>query len=224
MYRLMMIAMLFVMSSTIFAMPFGTVIDFGGSKMIVVSQEGEEVRLKPFVEKKIKVTPNLGLPKAEVPQQSGAKPEWESKTVLTEGVKNVQECLDPTGCPQNAKTGECLEGCSEQKVHVKVEERIISDSEFNRTPVSTQTSHLTAFRNWNSPLMFIDDYQGTMKRRHSKAYGTPVYLCYLSVLHYGSDEFQVALARVIMSDPSLLHLCEKRFPTKSTWSRYYAGK
>ena len=116
MYKFMMIAMLFVMSSTVFAMPFGTVIDFGGTKMIVVSQEGEEVRLKPFVEKKATIA-------------KSPKPEWESKTTVTEGVKNIQECLNPLGCPQKVKTGECLEGCSEQKVHVKVVERIISESE-----------------------------------------------------------------------------------------------
>ena len=144
MYKFMMIAMLFVMSSTVFAMPFGTVIDLGGTKMIVVSQEGEEVRLKPFVEKKATIA------KSTIP-----KPEWESKTTVTEGVKNVQECLNPLGCPQNVKTGECLEGCSEQKVHVKVEERIISESE----EVKETKNYDLLLQSW----LTLDNYGDSLK-------------------------------------------------------------
>ena len=100
-------------------LPFGTVITIGGKKMTVISQENEEVRLKPFVKASV-----VGV-RAEAPRGE-VKPEWESKTVITEGVKNVQECLNPSGCPQDTKTGECLEGCAEvQKVRIEMTETII---------------------------------------------------------------------------------------------------
>ena len=187
MYRLMMIAMLFVMSSTIFAMPFGTVINLGGTKMIVVSQEGEEIRLKPFVVEKVAKNPAI------------PKPEWESKTTITEGVKNVQECLNPLGCPQNATTGECIEGCSEQQVHVKVEERIIDKSR----PLIHKDY---------SSLMFVDDHEGTWEKMYPQYYGTTKWLCFLSEITYGSASFRINLSKTIMTDPALFSLCEKTFP------------
>ena len=127
-------------------LPFGTVITLGGKKMIVISQENEEVRLKPFVIASV-VDVKAEAPKGEV------KPEWESKTVITEGVKNVQECLNPSGCPQDTKTGECLEGCSEvQKVRVEMTETIIDpekitsalDQGFRATTDFSEISHVNA--------------------------------------------------------------------------------
>jgi len=99
-------------------LPLGTVITLGGKKMIVVSQENEKVRLKPYKSAVVK-TPVVVKTVEPIPE--GPKPEWESKKVVTEGVKNVQECLNPMGCPQDVKTGECLEGCSEQKVQIEIE-------------------------------------------------------------------------------------------------------
>ena len=188
MYKFMMIAMLFVMSSTVFAMPFGTVIDLGGTKMIVVSQEGEEVRLKPFVEKKATIA------KSTIP-----KPEWESKTTVTEGVKNVQECLNPLGCPQNVKTGECLEGCSEQKVHVKVEERIISESE----EVKETKNYDLLLQSW----LTLDNYGGSLKYLYEEYYGTITWLCILSNHFDTTEAVRVNIARLIYSNPKFLNNC-----------------
>ena len=197
MYKFMMIAMLFVMSSTVFAMPFGTVIDFGGTKMIVVSQEGEEVRLKPFVEKKATIA-------------KSPKPEWESKTTVTEGVKNIQECLNPLGCPQNVKTGECLEGCSEQKVHVKVEERIISESE----EVEEIKNYDLLLQSW----LTLDNYGGTLKEMWGKYYGTITWLCVLSNHFNTTETVRVNIARLIYSNPKFLNNCNTHpfFKGKST--------
>lgn len=188
MYRFVMIAMLFVMSSTVFAMEFGTVIDLGGTKMIVVSQEGEEIRLKPFVVKKATVA------KSAIP-----KPEWDSKTVVTEGVKNVQECHNPLGCPQNVKTGECLEGCSEQKVHVKVEERIISESE----EVEEIKNYDMLLQSW----LTLDNSGGHLKYLYGKYYGTITWLCVLSNFFNTTEAVRVNIARIIYSNPKFLNNC-----------------
>ena len=118
-------------------LPFGTILTIGGQKMIVVSQATQEVKLKPYSSVAVKpkklvtnlsATPSVSMTgvKTEEPKGNIVKPEWDSKKVVTEGVKTVQECHDPRGCPQDVATGECLEGCSEQKVKVEMTETIVT--------------------------------------------------------------------------------------------------
>jgi hypothetical protein len=102
--------------------------------------------------------------------------EWDSKTVVTEGVKNVQECLNPSGCPQDTKTGECLEGCTEQKVHVEMTETIV-DPEVTK-PVAKVVSDvfdhdllLHAFLRINA------DSFGGLRRSYKEYYRKPEWIC-----------------------------------------------
>jgi len=180
---------------------FGTVITLGGKKMIVISQENEEVRLKPFKPVIVKAV----IPKVKVTEiiSDLPKPEWESKIVITEGVKNVQECLNPSGCPQDTKTGECLEGCAEQKVHVEMRETIIDPA---NTPVNITTGIfdydliLTALLKLD-PLPF-----STWREFHGQHYGKPAWICVVAN-SITNIEYQILLTRIIYSTPNLLDTC-----------------
>ena len=174
-------------------LPFGTVITLGGKKMVVISQENEEVRLKPYTSAIVKPV----IVKADLP-----KPEWESKTVITEGVKNVQECLNPSGCPQDTKTGECLEGCAEvQKVRVEMRETIINPTNSNvniTTATPQQDLILTA-------LLTFDE-QNMYKDMHQEYYGKLAWLCVVAY-KMGTLEYKTLITKIIYTTPGLLDTC-----------------
>jgi hypothetical protein len=192
-------------------LPLGTVITLGGKKMIVVSQENEKVRLKPY---KSAVVKTVEL-KPEAP-----KPEWESKKVVTEGVKNVQECLNPMGCPQDVKTGECLEGCSEQKVKIKMTETIVtSETKVDEVkPVSdTLDSELVL-----ATLFRIDTVYGELYTDYRQYYGKPEWLCVLANT-MGDKRTKRAISQLIYSNPKFLKICDNTFiHSKGTnlWTAY----
>ena len=183
-------------------LPFGTVLTLGGKKMIVISQENEEVRLKPYTSviakaenPKIKVTGII----SDLP-----KPEWESKTVITEGVKNVQECLNPSGCPQDTKTGECLEGCTEQKVRVEMTETIIDPTNIDVDSTTGIFDHdllLTA-------LLQLDIPPNYDRKIYGHYFGTPSWICIIAY-RMGTQEWKTLLTRIILSTPNLLEECNR---------------
>lgn len=198
-------------------LPFGTVITLGGKKMVVISQENEEVRLQPFNPVIVKAV----IPKVKVTQiiSDLPKPEWESKTVITEGVKNVQECLNPSGCPQDTKTGECLEGCTDQKVRIEMKETIIDPTNINVNNTTSIFDHdliLTA-------LLEMDPY-GEWRDIWGKYFGKPAWICVVSY-KMGNRKFKTVLTRIIYSTPNLLNTCNNKvFPGESSrkltpWTR-----
>jgi len=153
-------------------LPFGTVITLGGKKMVVISQENEEVRLQLFKPVIVKAV----IPKVKVTEiiSDLPTPEWESKTVITEGVKNVQECLNPMGCPQDTKTGECLKGCTEQKVRVEIIETIVDSTNVITNEIIDPDVVLNA-------LLLIDPTNGSWKNHHSPHYGKITWICEISM-------------------------------------------
>ena len=186
-------------------LPFGTVITLGGKKMIVISQENEEVRLKPFVIASV-VDVKAEAPKGEV------KPEWESKTVITEGVKNVQECLNPSGCPQDTKTGECLEGCSEvQKVRVEMTETIIDPEKITVDNAPDKLNYDLVLN-----VLFRIDHPGVqLKQMWPQYYGKPAWICVMANF-LGTQQFRLELTKLIYSNPSLLEICNTEWRHSST--------
>jgi hypothetical protein len=181
-------------------LPFGTVITLGGKKMIVISQENEEVRLKLFKPVIVKAV----IPKAEY--NKIITPEWESKTVVTEGVKNVSECLNPSGCPQDTKTGVCLEGCAEQKVHVEIRETIIEN------PTNVNTPYMVKHALVLKILLSTDPF-GVWKTSFPEHYGTPTWLCILSNKMDHTVEEKTNLVKLIVSFPGLVDACDRDFFT-----------
>jgi len=180
-------------------LPFGTVITLGGKKMVVISQENEEVRLKPFKPVIVKAV----IPKAEYTKiiSDLPKPEWESKTVITQGIKTVSECLNLSGCPQDTKTGECLEGCSEQKVKIEMTETIIDPENTNVNSPTGTFDHdliLTAFLNMDPDRRWLNIFGDYL--------GKPAWICVLAY-KYGSIKFKTTLTRIIYSTPNLLDTC-----------------
>jgi len=177
-------------------LPFGTVITLGGKKMIVTSQENEEVRLKPYTSAIVKPV----IVKADLP-----KPEWVSKTVVTEGVKNVQECLNLSGCPQDTKTGECLEGCAEvQKVRVEMTETIIDPTNIDVDSTTGIFDHdllLTA-------LLQLDIPPNYDRKMWGQYFGTPSWICIIAY-RMGTQEWKTLLTRIILSTPNLLEECNR---------------
>jgi len=207
MYKFMMIMLMLVVSmsssSLAVGLQYGTILTIGGKKMIVVSQENEEVKLKPYV-----------FTKAEKPKTHEAvvkivKPEWDSKTVVTEGVKNVQECLNPSGCPQDTKTGECLEGCPEQKVHVEMTETIV-DPEVTK-PVAKVVSDVFDHDLLLHAFLRIDaDSFGGLRRSYKEYYGKPEWICVMiNVMH--SKQTKLELSKLLYSNPKFLKICNTEF-------------
>ena len=189
-------------------LPFGTVTTIGGKKMTVISQENEEVRLKPY---KSVVVKTPVVVKTVEPKPEGPTPEWDSKTVITEGVKNVQECLNPSGCPQDTKTGECLEGCADQKVHVEMTETII---ESTNVVANTAIKANTATDKFDhdlvvSLLLHLDPF-GAWKSSWYPHYGKPTWLCLLST-HMGDIPWKNTIVKLIVTTPGLLDACNKEF-------------
>jgi len=186
-------------------LPFGTVITLGGKKMVVISQENEEVRLQLFKPVIVKAV----IPKVKVTEiiSDLPKPEWESKTVITEGVKNVQKCLNPSGCPQDTKTGECLEGCAEQKVHVEMRETIIED------PTNVNTAEYMVKHDLALKLLLSRDPFGVWKSTYHEHYGKLTWLCIVSNkgAHSGDELFH--LVKLIVSFPGLVDACDRDFGT-----------
>ena len=195
-------------------LPLGTVITVGGKKMVVVSQENEDVRLKSFVKSPV-VGVKSETPKGVVAESSKGevKPEWESKTVITEGVKNVQECHNPMGCPQDTKTGECLEGCTEQKVHVEMTETIIEPEIIVENTTTDKLNHDLVVS-----LLLHTDPLGHMQRSYKSHYGKPTWICLLSV-HMGDLPWKNTLVKLIVTTPKLLDACNKAFShwTEKPW-------
>ena len=187
-------------------LPFGTVITLGGKKMIVVSQENEKVRLKPYKSAVVK-SPVVVKTVESIPE--GPKPEWESKKVVTEGVKNVQECLNPMGCPQDVKTGECLEGCSEQKVKIEMTETIIDSTNVNVISTTGPDHDLVL-----TTLLTLNPYH-QWRGHFEQFYGKPAWICV--VAHkMGTIEFKTLLTRIIYTTPNLLNTCNNKvFPSDS---------
>ena len=179
-------------------LPLGTVITLGGKKMIVISQENEEVRLKPYTSVAVK-TPVVV--KTVEPKPEGPKPEWESKTVITEGVKNVQECLNPSGCPQDTKTGECLEGCTEQKVRVEMTETIIDPTNINVNNTTDIFDHDLVL----TVLLKLDPYHQWIDH-FGAYYGKPAWICVMANF-LGTPHFRIELTKLIYSNPPLLKIC-----------------
>ena len=172
----MMIMLMLVVSmsssSLAVGLQYGTILTIGGKKMIVVSQENEEVRLKPYKSVVVKTPVDV---KTVEPKPEGPTPEWDSKTVITEGVKNVQECNRPMGCPQDIKTGECLEGCSEQKVKIEMTETIIDPEIIDENTVTYRSDNDLALN-----LLLHTDPYGVLKQSWPSHYGKPTWLCLLS--------------------------------------------
>ena len=194
-------------------LPFGTVITIGGKKMTVISQENEEVRLKPFVKTSV-----VGV-KAEEPKGE-VKPEWESKKVVTEGVKNVQECHNPMGCPQDTKTGECLEGCSEQKVKIEMTETIVtSETKVDEVkPVSDTLDPELVL----ATLFRIDTVYGELYTDYRQYYGKPEWLCVLANT-MGDKRTKRAISQLIYSNSKFLKICDNAFIHRkdtNLWTAY----
>ena len=190
-------------------LPFGTVITLGGKKMIVVSQENEKVRLKPYKSAVVK-TPVVVKTVESIPE--GPKPEWESKKVVTEGVKNVQECLNPSGCPQDTKTGECLEGCSEvQKVRVEMTETIIDPEKITVDNAPDKLNYDLVL----NVLFRIDSSSIQLKENWPQYYGKPAWIC-LMANYLGTQQFRLELTKLIYSNPPLLEICNTEWRHSST--------
>jgi|APSaa5957512622_1039677.scaffolds.fasta_scaffold27783_1 hypothetical protein len=186
-------------------LPFGTVITLGGKKMVVISQENEEVRLQLFKPVIVKAV----IPKVKVTEiiSDLPTPEWESKTVITEGVKNVQECLNPMGCPQDTKTGECLKGCTEQKVRVEIIETIVDSTNVITNEIIDPDVVLNA-------LLLIDPTNGSWKNHHSPHYGKITWICVLAN-NIGFPKSVIALSKLIYNIPGLLDKCNRAFAHNS---------
>ena len=213
-----------VAGSNKIGLPFGTVLTVGGKKMIVVSQETQEVRLKPYIVEKTSVS-MTGV-KAEEPKGNIVKPEWDSKKVVTEGVKTVQECQDPRGCPQDVATGECLEGCSEQKVKVEMTETIVTPE--MKVEVTKPVSDTL------DPKLVLDvlfRYEATtstpkLKSSFRKYYGKPEWLCVM-INYTGTRRTKVLLTKLLYSNPKFVQMCNTAFPSNANqWdelpkSKYY---
>jgi len=208
MYKFMMIMLMLVVSmsssSLAVGLQYGTILTIGGKKMIVVSQENEEVKLKPYVFTKAE-KPKIQIQEAVVK----IKPEWDSKTVVTEGVKNVQECLNPSGCPQDTKTGECLEGCADQKVHVEMTETIV-DPEVTK-PVAKVVSDVFDHDLLLHAFLRIDaDSFGGLRRSYKEYYGKPEWICVMiNVMH--SKQTKLELSKLLYSNPKFLKICNTEF-------------
>jgi hypothetical protein len=183
-------------------LPFGTVLTLGGKKMVVISQENEEVRLKPYTPVIVKAeNPKIKVTKiiSDLP-----KPEWDSKIVITEGIKNVQECLNPSGCPQDTKTGECLEGCVEQKVRVEMRETIIDPTNIDVDSTTGIFDHdliLTA-------LLQLDIPPDSSRDHYGRYFGTPSWMCIIAH-RMGTIEWKTTLTKIIHSTPNLLEECNR---------------
>ena len=184
-------------------LPFGTVITLGGKKMIVISQENEEVRLKPHTSAIVKPA----IVKADLP-----KPEWVSKTVVTEGVKNVQECLNLSGCPQDTKTGECLEGCAEvQKVRIEMTETIIDPEKITANNASNKLNYNLVLN-----VLFRIDHPGVqLELDFPQYYGKPAWICVMANF-LGTPHFRIELTKLIYSNPPLLKICNTAWSHSST--------
>ena len=198
-------------------LPLGTVITLGGKKMIVVSQENEKVRLKPYKSAVVK-TPVVVKTVESIPE--GPKPEWESKKVVTEGVKNVQECLNPMGCPQDVKTGECLEGCSEQKVKIEMTETIVtSETKVDEVkPVSDTLDPELVL----ATLFRIDTVYGELYTDYRQYYGKPEWLCVLANT-MGDKRTKRAISQLIYSNSKFLKICDNAFIHRkdtNLWTAY----
>ena len=212
-------------------LPFGTILTIGGQKMIVVSQATQEVKLKPYssvVVKKETPTPSVSMTgvKTEEPKGNIVKPEWDSKKVVTEGVKTVQECQDTRGCPQDVSTGECLEGCSEQKVKVEMTETIVTPE--MKVEVTKPVSDTL------DPKLVLDvlfRYEATtstpkLKSSFRKYYGKPEWLCVI-INYTGTRRTKVLLTKLLYSNPKFVQMCNTAFPSNANqWdelpkSKYY---
>ena len=216
-----------VAGSNKIGLPFGTVLTVGGKKMIVVSQETQEVRLKPYTI--VKETPSVSMTgvKTEEPKGNIVKPEWESKKVVTEGVKTVQECQDPRGCPQDVTTGECLEGCSEQKVKVEMTETIVTPEmkvEVIKPVSDTLDPNLVLYT-----LFRLEAVTSTprLKGMFKRYYGKPEWLCVM-INYAGTRRTKVLLTKLLYSNPKFVQICNTSFPDKGAnlWneipnSKYY---
>ena len=193
-------------------LPFGTVLTIGGQKMIVVSQETQEVKLKPYssvVEKEIPSVSMTGV-ETEEPKGNTAKPEWDSKKVVTEGVKTVQECHDPRGCPQDVTTGECLEGCSEQKVKIEMTETIVTPETEEIKPAVVDSDLILA------SLLRMDTPYGELHQMYPEYYGQTEWLCII-VNHLGDKKVKKTVTNLIHSNPKYLSTCDSAFiHSKST--------
>tara|TARA_B100000029_G_scaffold446126_1_gene467066 strand:+ start:2032 stop:2772 length:741 start_codon:yes stop_codon:yes gene_type:complete len=218
-------------------LPFGTILTIGGQKMIVVSQATQEVKLKPYSSVAVKpkklvtnlsATPSVSMTgvKTEEPKGNIVKPEWDSKKVVTEGVKTVQECHDPRGCPQDVATGECLEGCSEQKVKVEMTETIVTPE--MKVEVTKPVSDTL------DPKLVLDvlfRYEATtstpkLKSSFKKYYGKPEWLCVM-INYTGTRRTKVLLTKLLYSNPKFVQMCNTAFPSNANqWdelpkSKYY---
>ena len=214
-----------VAGSNKIGLPFGTVLTVGGKKMIVVSQETQEVRLKPYIVEKTSVS-MTGV-KAEEPKGNIVKPEWDSKKVVTEGVKTVQECQDPRGCPQDVATGECLEGCSEQKVKVEMTETIVTPAmqvEVTKPVSDTLDPELVL-----EVFFKFEPTIGThksLKGMWANYYGKPEWLCVM-INFSGTTRTKVLLTKLLHSNPKFLKMCNTAFPRNDNFwnhlpkSKYY---
>ena len=214
-----------VAGSNKIGLPFGTVLTVGGKKMIVVSQETQEVRLKPYIVEKTSVS-MTGV-KAEEPKGNIVKPEWDSKKVVTEGVKTVQECQDPRGCPQDVTTGECLEGCSEQKVKVEMTETIVTPAmqvEVTKPVSDTLDPELVL-----EVFFKFEPTIGTpksLKGMWANYYGKPEWLCVM-INFSGTTRTKVLLTKLLHSNPKFLKMCNTAFPRNDNFwnhlpkSKYY---
>ena len=193
-------------------LPFGTILTIGGQKMIVVSQETQEVKLKPYssvVEKEIPSVSMTGV-ETEEPKGNTAKPEWDSKKVVTEGVKTVQECHDPRGCPQDVTTGECLEGCSEQKVKIEMTETIVTPETEEIKPAVVDSDLILA------SLLRMDTPYGELHQMYPEYYGQTEWLCII-VNHLGDKKVKKTVTNLIHSNPKYLSTCDSAFiHSKST--------
>ena len=210
-------------------LPFGTILTIGGQKMIVVSQATQEVKLKPYSSVAVKpkklvtnlsATPSVSMTgvKTEEPKGNIVKPEWDSKKVVTEGVKTVQECHDPRGCPQDVATGECLEGCSEQKVKVEMTETIVTPE--MKVEVTKPVSDTL------DPKLVLDvlfRYEATtstpkLKSSFKKYYGKPEWLCVM-INYTGTRRTKVLLTKLLYSNPKFCLLYTSPSPRDRTRSR-----
>ena len=213
-------------------LPFGTILTIGGQKMIVVSQATQEVKLKPYssvVVKKETPTPSVSMTgvKTEEPKGNIVKPEWDSKKVVTEGVKTVQECQDPRGCPQDVATGECLEGCSEQKVKVEMTETIVTPEmkvEVTKPVSDTLDPELVL-----EVFFKFEPTIGTpksLKGMWANYYGKPEWLCVM-INYTGTRRTKVLLTKLLYSNPKFVQMCNTAFPSNANqWdelpkSKYY---
>ena len=193
-------------------LPFGTILTIGGQKMIVVSQATQEVKLKPYssvVVKKETPTPSVSMTgvKTEEPKGNIVKPEWDSKKVVTEGVKTVQECQDPRGCPQDVATGECLEGCSEQKVKVEMTETIV-ESNVEPEPMTEVKpfSEVLDPKMVLNALLRIDDPYGNLRNQFKRYYGKPEWICVM-INFLGNKETRIVLTQLLYSNPKFVQIC-----------------